>query len=513
MADSINQTIHKGEIATRDRAYSYYMLGMFLPNPDPVLKAMNKDITIYKEMTTDAHVWSQIQKRKNGVLTREWFLDRDTAPSRQFKVLDTHFKDELDVDRINANVLDAVLYGYQPMEIIWGKYGPWMLPMDIKAKPADWFCFSERNELLFRTKTKWDGEPVKPRHFLCPQYYATYENPYGEPTLARCFWPLTFKKGGMRFWSTFLEKYGMMIPIGKLPRNRPQEDYDDMKERLEEMVQDALAVIPDDGSIDFANTSGKSDSTQSYKTMLDMCNAEMSKAIIGSTLTTEIGDTGSYAAAETHADGNNDFYVADSKIIRTFWANVIRLIYDVNWSGAMPRFKLYEEDDAKKNLAERDQILKNALNVKFNDNYIEDTYGINKKYFEINKEPETGNRRTENGKPDVPTADSGLSRGLDVPTADIDNKDNTNEKDTEFAAADIAAILDKTPAAEWQAMAEGVLKPVIEEIDKGTSFNILMKNIATAYPSMDTSAMFSMIHRARFVSQVVGYLEAMEEME
>ena len=44
------------QIATRGRSIDFHALGMYLPNPDPVLKALGKDIKVYQELRADAHV-------------------------------------------------------------------------------------------------------------------------------------------------------------------------------------------------------------------------------------------------------------------------------------------------------------------------------------------------------------------------------------------------------------------------------------------------------------------------
>jgi hypothetical protein len=34
-----------------------------------------------------------------------------------------------------------------------------------------------------------------------------------------CYWPLVFKKGGLKFWLAFTEKFGSAFSVGKLPRS------------------------------------------------------------------------------------------------------------------------------------------------------------------------------------------------------------------------------------------------------------------------------------------------------
>ena len=52
------------QIATRHRSIDFASLGMYLPNPDPVLKALGQDIKVYKELRADAHVAGCIRRRR-----------------------------------------------------------------------------------------------------------------------------------------------------------------------------------------------------------------------------------------------------------------------------------------------------------------------------------------------------------------------------------------------------------------------------------------------------------------
>jgi hypothetical protein len=56
------------EIATRERSIDFYGLSGYLPNPDPVLKKMGKDIAVYRELMADAHVAACVESRRAGVL-------------------------------------------------------------------------------------------------------------------------------------------------------------------------------------------------------------------------------------------------------------------------------------------------------------------------------------------------------------------------------------------------------------------------------------------------------------
>ena len=373
------------EIATRKRALNFYSLANILPDPDIVLRKQGKDMRIYKELMCDPHVFACVQSRKAGVLSLDWDInrgvDKDENTENIFKLLKS-----LDVHKLINDILDATLFGFQPLEIIWQKNkSGYILPTKIIAKPPEWFCFDNDNNLKFRTKENYYGELLPNKKFLLAQNNPSYNNPYGERTLSRVFWNVTFKKGGMKFWVVFTEKYGMPHLIGKHPRGATKEETNTLADMLEEMVQDAIAVIPDDSSVEIQEAS-KSSSAEIYEKLIDKMNAEISKAILGQTLTTEIGSTGSYAAANTHMAVRQDIIDSDKKLVESVINQLIAWIYEINFSNAeIPVFEMFAPEDVDLTLAQRDKIL-SETGVKFTKEYFIKNYGLEDDDFEIRED-------------------------------------------------------------------------------------------------------------------------------
>ena len=264
---------------------------------------------------------------------------------------------KLDIHKLISDILDATQFGFQPLEIMWKKEKTGqILPAKTIAKPPEWFCFDDENNLKFRTKSDYYGEIVPDKKFLLAQNNPSYNNPYGERTLSRVFWNVTFKKGGMKFWVVFTEKYGMPHLIGKHPRGATKEETNTLADMLEDMVQDAIAVIPDDSSVEIQEAN-KSSSAEIYEKLIDKMNAEISKAILGQTLTTEIGSTGSYAAANTHMAVRQDIVDSDKKLVESVINQLIQWVYEINFSKEdVPKFELYEPEDVDLTLAQRDKL-------------------------------------------------------------------------------------------------------------------------------------------------------------
>ena len=390
------------EIATRKRALNFYSLANILPDPDIVLRKQGKDMRIYKELLCDPHVFACVQSRKAGVLSLDWDInrgiDKDENTENIFKLLKS-----LDIHKLINDILDSTLYGFQPLEIIWQKNkSGYILPTKIIAKPPEWFCFDDDNNLKFRTKENYYGELLPNKKFLLAQNNPSYNNPYGERTLSRVFWNVTFKKGGMKFWVVFTEKYGMPHLIGKHPRGATKEETNTLADMLEEMVQDAIAVIPDDSSVEIQEAS-KSSSAEIYEKLIDKMNAEISKAILGQTLTTEIGSTGSYAAANTHMAVRQDIIDSDKKLVESVINQLIAWIYEINFSNAeVPVFEMFAPEDVDLTLAQRDKIL-SETGVKFSKEYFIKNYGLEDDDFEIREDILPLNPNFKEFKEDEPT--------------------------------------------------------------------------------------------------------------
>ena len=174
-------------------------------------------------------------------------------------------------------------------------------------------------------------------------------------------------------------------PKGNSYTGNGKEETNTLADMLEEMVQDAIAVIPDDSSVEIQEAN-KSSSAAIYEQLIDKMNAEISKAILGQTLTTEIGSTGSYAASNTHMGIRQDIIDSDKKLVEQTINQLIQWIYEINFSNAeIPVFELYQEEDVDLALAQRDKILFDS-GVKFTKEYFIKTYGFDEEDIEIKED-------------------------------------------------------------------------------------------------------------------------------
>lgn len=360
-------------IAQRARSIDFSFAGQLLPNPDPVLRARGQHVRVYRDLRVDAHVGGCIRRRKSAVKALEWGLDRGSAPARVLKSVEALLAD-LPMEQIIGQACDAVLYGYQPMEVKWQARGALWVPADVVGKPPEWFGFDEENRLRFKTRDNQTlGELLPERKFLLPRQDATYDNPYGFADLSMCFWPIVFKKGGVKFWLSFTEKFGSVFPVGKLPRTAPEEQRNAMLDALDKLIADGVAVIPDDGSVELLEAAGKGASADLYERLAMFCRSEVSIALTGTNQTTEANSN--KASATAGLEVADDLRDGDAEIVCDAINQLIGWFVERNWASAeAPVFEMWDQPARDTVRANRDKALKDA-GAKFTQAYFVRAYG------------------------------------------------------------------------------------------------------------------------------------------
>lgn len=470
-------------VADRMTAFDVVSFLNVLPNPDPILEKLGRRISTYDTLLFDSQVGSCMASRKAGVSKLNFELEAGNANEKTTKFIEEVFS-EFDHKHLFDMILNCTAYGYQPIEINWGVKAGKIVPVLIEEKPAEWFCFSEENELRFLSKKEpWAGEPLPPMKFVCPTLQATYKNPYGISVLSKCFWPVAFKKGGMKFWVAFVEKYGSPWLIGKYAPGTSTKDQRDIQNHLEDMVQDAVGVFPETAKIEIVEAAGKSASAEIFNRLIDVCNADISKAILGQTLTTELGSTGSLAAAQTHNEVRKDIILDDARIIEKAVNQIIRWTVDQNFGSSVPapKYHFYEPEQIDKELAERDAIL-SGIGVRFTPEYIQKAYNLGKKDFTV-VDPGSGLFSARN------TEISEYRQMLGVPKLQ-DSLDR--------------AAAQAFPPELQQKIMEGLLKPVFKLIEEGESLEDIYEKLGELLPELDTGELQDVLERACTASQLYG---------
>lgn len=474
------------QIATRDRSPDFFALGMYLPNPDPILKKQGRDLSVYSDLRSDAHVGGCIRRRKAAIQGLEWRVVRNQASARSAKLAEDVLG-KLDMHRVLHEVMNAVLYGWQPMEVLWSPPGAGpTVPLDVLAKPVHWFGFDDQAQLRFKTREQpLFGELLPVRKFLLPSQEASYANPYGFADLSMCFWPTVFKRGGLKFWVTFTEKFGTPWVVGKTPRNTPGPENDRLLDQLEAMVQDAVAVIPDDASVDIVEAGGKGASADLFERLLMFCRSEVAIALLGQNQSTEA--SANRASATAGLEVAKALRDGDARLCEATVNQLLRWVVDSNeGEGApAPKFELFEQEEVDEVQAKRDKLLTES-GVRFTPAYWQRVYGLEVGDIEV--------------APSV--AASGQANGLKGSIGAVGFAEGLEPE------ADAIDTLVNAELAQWQPLvspAAGELQRIIDaSVAAGETAEQLIARLPAMLASTDVDPLAQALTRAAFTARLAG---------
>lgn len=371
------------EIAKRENIDLLTLFG-YLPNPDPVLKKLGKDIEVYEDLSYDSRVKACVKSRKTAVKSMEWDITGDQNTDEEIQFHKKYFNDYKILNMI-GELVDASLYGYKPMEILWKRDGNYLVPYDFVGKPQNWFTYDDKNQLrMYTLDNNTTGIELPPNKFVVASHEATYKNPYGVGDYSGCYWPVVFRKNGWRFYTTFIEKWGIPFLLAKAPMGSQTERINEINEMMVNMIQDAVATVPEDFEVTAieSNKGGGGEKT-AQSVYIDDCNTEIAMSILGQNLSTEV-QGGSYAATSGHLEVREDFIEADAEIVSDAFSQLLHICHRFNFTSPSPQFKLFSEEKVDIDRADRDEKLQRANpGFKFTQIYYERKYNLQTDEFTL----------------------------------------------------------------------------------------------------------------------------------
>lgn len=457
--------------------------GGWLPNPDPILRKMGRQIDVYRELLRDPLVGGQVRRRKATVARLQWRLDGDDVPQNVRDTIQAALESH-DLDRLIKDILNATLFGYQPLEIIWQRGSLW-LPERIIAKPPEWFGFDDDAQLYFHQNGA-TAEPLPAYKFLCPTQEASYATPYGLGDLGLVFWAVTFKRAGLKFWAEFTQKYGSPWLIGKEPRSNTDADTNKLLDALEALVGNAVGTIPNDSSVEIHEASGKAASVDAYDKLIRYCRSEINIALLGQDQTTEANTN--HASATAGLEITDDIRDSDSRLVAAAINQLIDWICELNFGDvARPKFVLYEaEEYGSTELAQRDYHL-HQIGARFSNEYFARAYGFQDgDLLPTERQPEN-----------------------DLGSLNFAEPHSHHEH---HEAANIPHIMETAVSGSLKANPPDVTHELIGSLKNGATPEAVLQQLAAAYPKLDHTALQDELARLIFLADVVGRLEAQAEL-
>lgn len=264
---------------------------------------------IYRDVEIDLHLSGCIQQREGFVMARSFKLvnengDEDEEAAKYFNT--SWFK------LLMKFALDANYWGHSLIEL-------GGITTDI-------------NERL-----TYDGANLIPRKHVIPEYHRVitelgqdwksgidyHEAPFsdwlievGQPDNLGLYLKAATqtipKKNALAFWDTFAEIFGMPMRIARTT-SRDEKERARMEKMMADMGTEGWGIFQEGTEIEVVEST-KGDAFNVYDKRIDRANSEISKLIIGQTMTIEDGS--SLSQSETHLEVFQNLVEADCDTIR-----------------------------------------------------------------------------------------------------------------------------------------------------------------------------------------------------
>ncbi len=250
----------------------------------------------------DLHYLGTLQTRRRQVAQIGVTIEpaSDAAEDvRDADLVRTYFaRDEIEDELYD--VLDAVGKGYSVTEIIWDVSERQWMPMRLAYRLPRWFDFDPATGARLQLRTPDGHRDLTPWKYLTHLGGAKSGIPIRGGLARIAAWSWLFRAYAVQDWARFCEAYGMPIRIGWYgPEARPEE-IAVLKRAVRDLAADAAAVLPEGMRIEFAGERSVQGRAEIYRDLAEYLDRQVSIAVLGQTLTTEQGQSGSYALGAVH---------------------------------------------------------------------------------------------------------------------------------------------------------------------------------------------------------------------
>ena len=468
-----------------------------------------RQMELFEEMEEkDPHLFSQLQTRKNAVTG----LDYEVIPFSDEEIdknIAEFVKQEIEslenLEDVLMDLLDAIGKGIAVSEVIWSYDEGKVTIEDIKWRHQKKFFWDDNDILKVITKEYPAGIEIPDNKFIIHRYKARSGHPSRAGVLRVIAWMYLFKNYDLKDWVSFCEVFGMPLRLGKYNPSASEEDKEALMRALVQIGTDAAGIIPDGTEIEFKESS-KTTSINVYESLARFCDEQISKAVLGQTLTSDSGG-GSYAQSKTHNEVRHDLTVADCKAIAaTLRRDLIRplVLFNFGEDKRIPyiRFDCEEAGDLKETADIYEKLIcKIGLKIP--------TAHLYKK-FSVPK-PEDGE---EVAAPPEETSVQTLKEDMKL----LSNKGKADEElqeiDKEYQEK-IDGLADAAAAQSSDVFAK-IFEPVMELLNKSESLEELKeqledeKFVEALYKKMDIQDLDELLQKSMFYADMLGRVKENE---
>jgi len=320
-------------------------------------------IRVYNDIVIDAHLTATIEAR----------ISRTS--SKDFKVIDEKGDEIEDESNIFASewfrdfiklALESKFYGYS-LITFGDRQGKFFEGVDVFNRE---YVYPQKAAVRKSPYDTTELMPINKNPFLGWSIGVGKSNDMG--LLMKAAPLIIFKKTALGSWTEFAELFGTPFRFGKT--NVTDETLrDNMYDMLDNMGRNAFGVFDEGDSLEFIRDN-KTDSHNVYNELIERTNSEISKLILGSTMTMDDGSSRSQSEVHERTSGainkEDAFFITD--LVNNKLIPFLNTYHDFNITG------VWTFDDKENTTKEQQfkidiELVKNGFNVP--KEYFSTTYG------------------------------------------------------------------------------------------------------------------------------------------
>lgn len=455
----------------------------------------------------DAHLQSENAKRRRALHGLSYQIKPPRNATKE-EIYDTDMLNEIVtdfnfMDDVIFDATDAILKGTCAQEIMgYEEVEGLMLPCGVEYRELSLFQVSQydRNELRLRSFDDPNGAELNPFGWIV--HNAKSKSGYlGTTGLVRSLvFPFIFKNYSIRDLAEFLEIYGLPVRLGQYSSGATEKEKATLLKAVMSIGHNAGGIIPMGMKIDFQQAA--TGSSDPFLAMVSWAELSMSKAILGGTLTSQAdGATSTNALGNVHNEVRKEIRDSDAKqLAKTLTRDLILPIYAMNCSSystphRVPRF-IFDTNEPE-DLGMYAQSIPALVNagMKIPTQWLHDKLQIP---VADKDEPVL---QPQAQAPMMPAFLS--AQIMPPPVQGLAALSARQQAEHENLAAMPAAITGE----QWQKAINPVIEPIIKLIQE-QGLEAAKEQAAVLYADMNDDELADIIHRATFVADLAGRVNA-----
>ena len=248
------------------------------------------------------------------------------------------------------DILDAIGKGFSVSEIVWETSERQWMPARVLHRPPQWFDFDRDTgqTLVRRADEGGDWRALEPWKFVQHVVSAKSGLPIRGGIARAAAWAWMFANFALKDWTRYVEAYGMPLRVGKYHNGATREEIAVLRRAVRDIASDCAAVVPEEMLIEFVSDTGAAGGRSDvYRDLLAHLDNQISVVVLGQTLTTQPGESGSYSLGQVHDRVRRDIERSDGRQLaatlrRDLAAPIVHLNHGPD--AAVPLVRVERED-------------------------------------------------------------------------------------------------------------------------------------------------------------------------